>query len=146
MVVSGEGKGQDFRIVADESLKMLRRGWYLGGESFGEKLLSLLDRATSAKRRKGSLGGSAARAHDQAEAERLAKAGLEWPGLPVRPGELSGRGKWLEEKSVLATLIRRRTGVPNGLGGGAPRDGRRGECDRGLAAGEGVAGSGKATA
>lgn len=63
---------------------------------------------------------------DKAVAERLAKAGLEWMDLPERPGELSGRGKWLEEKSVLATLIRRRTGVRNawvaerlGMGGAA---------------------------
>jgi hypothetical protein len=100
--------------LTDESLGELRRGWYLGEESFAEKLLSRLDGSVKAKRRKGSLRGSAARAHDQAEAERLVKAGLESMGLPSRAKDLAGRGKWLEGKSVLAALVRRKTGVRNG--------------------------------
>jgi REP element-mobilizing transposase RayT len=112
--------------LSDGSLKELRRGWYLGEKSFGEKLLSMLDGSVSAGRRKGSLGGDAVRAHDESEAERLAKEGLEAMGLPTRPQELEGRGKWLEQKSVLAVLIRKRTGVRNawvaarlGMGGEA---------------------------
>jgi len=60
------------------------------------------------------------------EAERLVKAGLASMGLPARGEGLAGRGKWLEEKSVLAALVRRRTGVRNawvaerlGMGGEA---------------------------
>ncbi len=49
-----------------------------------------------------------------AEAERLAKAGLKSMGLPGKAEKLVGRGKWLEEKSVLVSLIRKRTGVRNG--------------------------------
>jgi REP element-mobilizing transposase RayT len=99
--------------LTDDSLKALRRGWYLGEESFGEKVLAMLKPEVAERRRKGSLRGAAARAHDVAEAERLAKAGLEWMGLPNKPRELVGRGRWLDEKAVVASLIRKRTGVRN---------------------------------
>ncbi|WP_234045627.1 hypothetical protein, partial [Haloferula rosea] len=46
-------------------------------------------------------------------AERLAKAGLEWMRLPLKAKDLVGRGRWLDEKAVLASLIRARTGVRN---------------------------------
>jgi hypothetical protein len=99
--------------LTDESLKALRRGWYLGEEGFGEKVLGMLKPEVAERRRKGSLRGEAARAHDVAEAERLAKAGLRSLGLPGKAEKLVGRGKWLEEKSLLASLIRKRTGVRN---------------------------------
>ncbi|MEP4076600.1 hypothetical protein [Haloferula sp.] len=91
-------------MLTDESLKALRRGWYLGEESFGRKLLAKLKPEVAKKRRKGSLRGEAARAHDVAEAERLVKAGLKSLGLPGKAEKLLGRGKWLEEKSVLVSL------------------------------------------
>ena len=40
------------------------------------------------KRKKGSLGGEAAKAHDRAEAERIAKGGLAALGLPDAATEL----------------------------------------------------------
>ena len=86
---------------------------YLGEESFGDKLLAMLKPEVAERRRKGSLRGAAARAHDVVEAERLAKAVLEWMGLPLKSKELVGRGRWLDEKAVLASLIRARTGVRN---------------------------------
>ncbi|MBK1829075.1 transposase [Haloferula rosea] len=99
--------------LSDDSLKALRRGWYLGEKSFGKKLLAKLKPEVAERRRKGSLRGEAARAHDVAEAERLVKTGLKAMGLPGKAEKLVGRGKWLEEKSLLATLIRKRTGVRN---------------------------------
>ena len=86
---------------------------YLGEESFGEKLLGMLKPEVAERRRMGSVRGEAARAHDAAEAERLAKSGLKSLGLPGKTEQLVGRGRWLEEKSLLASLIRKRTGVRN---------------------------------
>ena len=57
--------------------------------------------------------GEAARAYDTAEAERLATEGLAVLGLPDDPAILSGRGKWMPEKAVVAALIRQQTGVGN---------------------------------
>jgi len=34
-------------------------------------------------------------------------------GLPSTPAELVGRKRWVEEKSLVAVLIRKRTGVKN---------------------------------
>ncbi len=99
--------------LSDDSLKALRRGWYLGDADFGDRLLVMLKPDVTKRRRKGSLRGAAARAHDVAEAERLVRAGLEWMGLPAKPKDLAGRGRWLDEKAILASLVRARTGVRN---------------------------------
>jgi len=100
--------------VSDASLTELRSGWYLGEKSFGEKLLAALSgEALVEKKMKASVGGEAVKAHDEAEAERIARDGLALLGLPKDPGLLVGRGRWLEEKAVVAALIRKRTGVGN---------------------------------
>lgn len=99
--------------VTDASLNELRRGWYLGEDTFAGKVLDTLSGKTGPKRKKGSVAGAAANAHDQNEAERLAAAALQALGLPSKPSELAGRGMWIEEKALIATLIRRRTGVKN---------------------------------
>jgi hypothetical protein len=48
-----------------------------------------------------------------AKAERLASTRLLSLGQPIKVEKLVGRGKWLEENSLLASLIRKRTGVLN---------------------------------
>lgn len=99
--------------VTDASLKELRRGWYLGEETFARKLLEALSGTIGPKRRKGSVAGEAAKAHDQNEAERLAAAALQKMGLPPEASQLEGKGRWIEEKTLIAVLIRNRTGVQN---------------------------------
>lgn len=68
--------------VTDASLKDLRRGWYLGEATFARKVLDALSGTTRPNRRKGSVAGEAASAHDQHEAERIAVAALLELGLP----------------------------------------------------------------
>jgi len=109
-----EARGRDRNAEASEAaLKELRRGWYLGEKSFAAKVLETIGLAGS-ERKKTSAGGDAARAHGLAEAERLASTGLKALGLPGEPTGLMGRGKWMEEKALLASLIRKRTGARNG--------------------------------
>jgi REP element-mobilizing transposase RayT len=98
-------------VLTDASLKALRRGWYLGEPDFGEKLRALLKGAVGSVVRRENLGGGLARAHDEAEAERLAVGALKELGLPVEASGLAGRGRFLEEKALVASLIRKRTGV-----------------------------------
>ena len=108
-----EARGKDRQAVAsEEALKELRRGWYLGEKSFAAKVLGAI--GLKPARKKGSAGGEAARAHGETEAERLASSGLRVLGLPDDPVELAGRGKWAEEKALVAALVRGRTGVRNG--------------------------------
>jgi hypothetical protein len=90
------------------------KSWWPGEKSFAAKVLEALDGAARAGRRKSSVGGAAAPAHGELEANRLARTGFKVLGLPDEPGELAGRGKWMAEKALLGALIRQRTGVGNG--------------------------------
>lgn len=97
----------------DVALSELRRGWYLGPESFGQRIARALEPVGAAVRKRASVGGAAVRAHDEQEALRLLRQGSELLGLPSRKSELVGHGRWVAEKSLLAALVRRRTGVRN---------------------------------
>jgi len=100
--------------VSDASLVELRRGWYLGEKSFGEKVLAALaGEALVEKKMIASVGGEAVKAHDEAEAERISSEGLALLGLPDDSALLAGRGRWLVEKAVIAAMIRKRTGAGN---------------------------------
>ncbi|MEO5714155.1 MAG: transposase [Luteolibacter sp.] len=101
------------QAVTDESLKELRRGWCLGEKGFSEKVLEALSGVVRPKRKRGSVSGEAASAHDAAEAERIAVAALLALGLPTEASALHGKGKWVEETTLVAVLIRKRTGVKN---------------------------------
>jgi hypothetical protein len=57
------------RKELDEQWKALRRGWYVGGESFAEKLKEGLQKAMQGRRRE-SHSGPAKVAHDRAAAEQ----------------------------------------------------------------------------
>ncbi|BCX46908.1 transposase [Haloferula helveola] len=95
----------------DESLRFLRRGWYLGDEGFRDRLVDALADGIRPKRRKGSVSGGAARAHDEAEAERIVRCGWIELGIPSEPGNLAGRGAFRDEKALLAWLSRKLTSV-----------------------------------
>lgn len=61
-----DGKAQD----------ALRRGWYLGKETFKDKLLAIMD---GSERGKKGRGGAESRVHGKREALRLIEAGsLRW--------------------------------------------------------------------
>lgn len=118
--------------VTDESLNELRRGWYLGEKTFAKKVLDSLSGAVEPKRKNRSVAGEAVRAHDQNEAERIAVAALRKIGLPEMTSELEGRGKWNEEKALIATLIRKRTGVKNRWVAGRLAMGHEGNVTRAI--------------
>ena len=96
-------------VCSDESLKELRRGWYLGNDSFKDQVLVAVADDLRVKRTKGSITGTAARAHDQAEAERLVRAAADELGMPTAPKRLNGRGRYADEKALVAWLVRKRT-------------------------------------
>ncbi len=109
-----EARAKDPKTATnDASLAELRRGWYVGEMGFGERVLAALSAPGHPQRRKGSSGGEAAKAHGEAQAERIAKAGLAALKMPVAVSELRGRAKWELEKGGIAAVIRERTGVSN---------------------------------
>ncbi len=88
--------------------RQIRWGWYLGGEGFRGRLLKALKPAP-ARGRAGSYSGEAKREHGEAEARRLAAAGMAALGLEAR--ELQRRPKNLPEKQAPAWWLRQRTTV-----------------------------------
>ena len=100
-------------VLNDESLSALRAGWYLGDGVFKDRLLREMAGELRPKRRRGSVAGEAVRAHDEAEAERLVRMGLEYFKLPVDVAALTGRGLFRDPKALVAWWARRRTAVTN---------------------------------
>ncbi len=88
--------------------KALRRGWYVGGEGFGEKLRARLAALVAGKKRESHSGG-AKRAHGEAAAQKLLAKGLAVLGVGLR--ELQRLPKSTPEKTVLAWWLRERTTV-----------------------------------
>ncbi len=90
-----------------EDLKELRRGWYLGGEEFLDRLENVVGRAVADKKR-ASFEGGAVRRHDEAEAEKLLMAGMRALGL-AGIEEVKMLPKNDTRKQALAWLVKSHT-------------------------------------
>lgn len=89
-------------------LKAIRRGWYLGGEEFREKLEELAEKVVKGKRR-ASYAGEVLKRHDAAEAQRILETGLERVGLKLEEArELKQNDP---RKQGLSWLVRSQTVV-----------------------------------
>ena len=91
---------------AERQWVKIRRGWYLGSESFRDELLERLDSTLKGKQRN-SFGGEEVRKHDEAEAERILCAGLHCLGL--ERSSFADLPKGAAEKAVLAWYLRKHT-------------------------------------
>jgi len=95
----------------EPALEELRRGWCLGGESFRERMLRLLESAGERLRQRRDVDGSVRRAHDETEASRLLGIGLARLNLTAK--ELPHLPKGDVRKLAIARVIRRRTATAN---------------------------------
>jgi putative transposase len=95
----------------ETALGELREGWCLGGESFRERVLGLLDVAGEKWRGRREVDAAVRHTHDEAEARRLIGVGLSVFGLS--PESLAELPKGDVRKLALARMIRARTAVPN---------------------------------
>ena len=91
----------------------LRGGWYLGKESFRDKLLGLMDKAKSVTRKKASHSGGAVRAHTENEAERILGVVGAALDLPSSQEELKLLKKGDRRKVICAAVAKGRTAVGN---------------------------------
>ena len=101
------GNGARARELQEE-WRRLRRGWYLGDKTFGERLLEAVGRGLEG-RRTASVSGEAVQAHGEDAAERCLAAAaraLGWEGRDWQEG-----AKVTIEKQVLAWWLRSRTSV-----------------------------------
>lgn len=93
--------------AADE----IRRGWCLGSQSFRERMLGLLERGNERPPTERELDACLRRSHGEEQAAKLLGRGLSACGLAE--GDLAALKKNDPRKVAIATLIRRRTTVPN---------------------------------
>ena len=93
------------REIDKEMLKALRRGWYFGSEEFRSALLNRLDGGAGR-------GRGMERMHDEREAKRIVKEGLE--AIGGKKINLAKTAKGGAEKVALASFIRKRTMMTNG--------------------------------
>ncbi len=88
----------------------LRRGWYYGGTSFREKLLERAKGLLAGKKDNSQIDPAVRREVGEAEAGRLLKRACALWGWKEK--EVGQRRKGDAQKVILASFIRRRTGVP----------------------------------
>jgi REP element-mobilizing transposase RayT len=96
------------RLELEQKWRDLRRGWYVGGESFFGELKEKLGAAMAGKRRESHSGG-ARLAHGEAAARALLAEGLAAFGL--KPSDLATLPRGAAEKTALAWWLRGRTTV-----------------------------------
>ena len=99
--------------IEEAAMAALRKGWYLGEDSFKDKLLGMVDKARAKIRRKGLHSGGAVAAHNQQEAERIIRLTAGCLGLPAAVADLARLRKGDPAKVTCAALVRLRTAVPN---------------------------------
>jgi putative transposase len=96
------------RVELEGQWKALRRGWYVGGESFGVKLRERIGRLVRGLRRE-SHSGVSKREHGEQAAEQWLREGMAVLGLTAEGLELGRRVT--AEKAALARWLRERTTV-----------------------------------
>jgi len=94
----------------DAQWKKIRRGWFLGDESFRKELLERLDGVMGGRQRD-SFSGEQALGHDEVEAERQVLLALH--ELKLTESDLDRLKKNCPEKYAAAWLVRRHTCVKN---------------------------------
>ncbi len=90
----------------DAGWDRIRRGWYLGDETFRKSLMERMDDVVAGKQRD-SFSGEQVTGHDEVEAERLVRLGMEILGLADEA--LGGMKKNCADKYAIAWLVRRNT-------------------------------------
>lgn len=100
--------GGNIDQVAQEAL---RRGWYLGEETFRDRLLALVDQAKGIKPRVRRKADGPEKDYGERDAEQLIQTYGPKLGLPLGVAELASMRKGDARKAMMAALIRRRTAV-----------------------------------
>ncbi len=104
----------DGGAIDAEATKSLKRGWYLGKESFKDRLLKLLEKPAARTRSGGAARGAGpVRDRGEKEAARLLAEGTRELGLPGDRKGLEGLKKSDPRKMRLAALLRAQTTVSN---------------------------------
>jgi hypothetical protein len=99
--------------LSPEAMAALRRGWYLGDESFRDRLLGMLGKGSAILKKKCSHSPATLRSHDEAEAESIVQRGKRLFEIEDhRKGESLLR-KGDARKVAIAMVVKRKTNVGN---------------------------------
>ena len=123
--------------IDEQAMEAIRRGWYLGKESFKDKLLRMLAKPqlrSGARRR----AAGAERDHGESEALRLVREGSRHLGLPPDLSSLRALRKTDPRKVQLAILLRTHTSVSNAWIAEHLAMGHPGSVSRSVSAGRGT--------
>ncbi len=107
------GQARRWGSIVRNPTAAISKLWRTGEKSFAEKILKSISATIAPVRKRGSVAGEAASAHDAVEAERIAVAALLGLGAPTDAVSLERKVKWVEETALVAVLIRKRTEVRN---------------------------------
>ena len=117
--VMARGNGGDAVFVTDDgridedATKAIRRGWYLGKDSFRDKLLKMLGKPPGRRSGGSRRADGAERDRGEKEALRILREGGGLLGLPVSIADLAALRKSDSRKVQLAILLRTHTSVSN---------------------------------
>ena len=89
----------------------LRRGWYLGEDTFRDRLLDLVDKAKGVNAPQRRKAGNVAKDYGEKDAERLIHTAGPGIGLPTGLEELAELRKGDPRKALMAAALRQRTTV-----------------------------------
>jgi len=96
----------------DEAAQVaLRRGWYLGEETFRDRLLDLLDKTHGVQPRQRRQAAGLGKDHGEKDAARIVRELGPKLGLPAGVQKLAQLRKGDVRKALLAAVLRKRTAV-----------------------------------
>ncbi len=95
--------------IDEEAMAAIRRGWYLGKQTFKDRLLELLEKPGQTGGGTRNRTGEALKEHGESEAERIVRHVAKILGLPSTADAMAKLPKSDERKVVVAALLRGRT-------------------------------------
>ena len=98
---------------ADEAMRELRKGWYLGSDRFRDRLVNQIDAIKGKVIQKGSVSGAVVKAHKEADAERLIGQVGAAIGYEVERESLATQRKGIWQKALLAAMVKKYCAVSN---------------------------------
>lgn len=99
--------------LSKEAITALRRGWYLGDDSFRDQLLNLIEGGSTAQQKKGSHTRVELKSYRESEAERIVHFGLERLEVSDEESQLSAMRKGDVREVAVAMVLKARTKVGN---------------------------------
>lgn len=101
--------------IGEKAQAAMKRGWYLGEDTFKDQLLGLMEKLKGGKRTRPRKGTAESwRDHGEKDAEDLISRYAPELGLPTSSKELEAMRKGDERKALLAGLLASKTAVSRG--------------------------------